>query len=104
MTSASRMPMGTYPKEEFNYEEQAHYAAKEFFAEASKGSLSGTHSILEGTNVLLYDYHSAFKTGEEKFLKASQFLNTINLGRIGLKTCLEFLDADNQPMTIMQIG
>lgn len=89
---------GKYQKQDFVYEDQARYAAKKFFTEASNDSLSRAHSVYEGTTVLFYDYLSTFESTKEKVRKVFQFLNSLNLGRIGSQARQEFLDEQDELM------
>lgn len=62
---------GKYSKQDFVLENEATYAAKEFFQVAYEEALSGAYSIYEGKIVLFYDYLSAFEASEEKAQKVA---------------------------------
>lgn len=51
---------------------------------AYKKATIGAHSITEGKTIMLLDYMSAFEPSEERINKVTKFLESLQLGRIGL--------------------
>lgn len=79
-----------YSKEDFVANKEAKKTAKEFFQVAYNTAAFGTHSVHEGRMILLYDYLSAFEDSDERIFKATGFLESLNLGRIGSNAKEEF--------------
>lgn len=80
-----------YTKNDFNADNDAKYAAKEFVRMAYNTTISGTHSIQESKTVLLYNYESTFEDSDNRVQKMTRFFESLHLGRIGSKAHEEFL-------------